>query len=104
MNAPKAVEVSEKGGGGVWDVVSGISKALFDTGPSGLAIVVLMIICAGLAYIILQQTKTILSIREMTTETDRQVATSLMSIGSQLSTIQFMLTHAGSSKGGDNVS
>ncbi len=104
MSAPKAVESAEKAGGGVWDVVSGIAKALFDTGPSGLAIVVLMIVCGMMAYIILQQTKTILSIREMTTETDRQVATSLLSIGSQLSTIQFMLTHAGGNNGGGNVS
>lgn len=62
-------------------------------GPSGVAISVLILIIALFGWIIVQQTKTILSIREMTTETDRQVASSLQAIGSQLGTIQFMLMH-----------
>jgi len=60
------------------------------------------LIIALFGWIIIQQTKTILSIREMTTETDRQVAASLTNIASQLSIIQFMLnrTHPGGPTGG----
>lgn len=68
-------------------------RDIISIGPMGLAIGVLIIIIILFGWIILQQTKTILSIREMTTETDRQVASSLQAIASQLSTIQFMLMH-----------
>lgn len=77
-------------------------KDIVSIGPSGLAISVLMMIIVLFGWIILQQTKTILSIREMTTDADRQVASTLQAIGSQLATIQFMLMHKGRSNGDCN--
>lgn len=88
---------------GQWSVAESIAKSLFDTGPAGVAIFVLLIVCGGLGYIVLQQTKTILSIKEMTIETDRQVASSLSSIGSQLGVIQHILSY-NSHNGGNHVS
>lgn len=79
--------------GGSVQVAGDLAKAIIGIGPSGLAIVVLLIMLAGAGWIILRMTGTILQIREMTTDTDRDVARSLGDIGTKLETIRWILTH-----------
>jgi hypothetical protein len=100
MSVPEpdgAVQAAEAASGadmsGGVQVAGELAKSIIGIGPSGLAIVVLLIMLAGAGFLILRMTGTILSIREMTTDTDRDVARSLSDIGTKLETIRWILTH-----------